>query len=351
MVNGEAILREVFEFRIYERFASLLSKPSIGQLLDEGVRQVKVEGSDPMLAELGSLHRRLQQTQRHGLISYWEINRRYSETELASAELFRLFIDRAFEPPGEECGTVYEESSACEICKANARQDSDLFLDFRNIPRASLLTRTITDEFVVSEELAGVLLESEASGFELRPIHHRPIFDDDPFDPSKTPSGKLLMERAHAEGVPASSAKYYVWLRQEEPRKLWDAAQRESVSNKEARARRSRKVWPGWRQLWIVSNRPSVVAPTHTGINPFDCDHDGQYRCSRGDTIGLRFLSEIYVRRGSWGREDITLTKETVGVRRGWLRPTAAILVSPRLRRILIDKKVRGIHFEVAHLV
>jgi hypothetical protein len=344
-------LREIYEFRMYERFASLLSKPSIGHLLDKGVRKVKVEGTDPMLAELGSLHKRLQQTQRHGLISYWEINRRYSEAELASAELFRLFIDRVFEPPGEACGTVYEESSACEICKANSRQVSDLFLDFRKIRRATSLARTIADEFVVSEELASVLLESKVSGLELRPIHHRPNFDDDPFDVSKTPSGKLLLERANAEGVPAGSAKYYLWLREKEPRKLWDAAQRESVSTREARAQRSARVWPLWRQLWIVSDRPSVVAPTRTGINPFDCDQDGQYRCSRGDTIGLRFISEIYVRRDSWSREDIALTRETVGVRRGWLRPAAAILISPRLRRILIDKNVSGIHFEIAHLV
>lgn len=315
------------------------------------MRKVMVPVTAPLFAEIGSLDKRLRTTEGRRLFSYCGIQRHYSEAELASAELFRLFITTTFEPAGEECGTTYDESAACQICKANAKQTSDLFLDFRKIPRKSALARTIADELVASEELTTLIGEMKVKGVELKPTHHRPRFEDDAFDPSKTPSGKLLLGRASAEGIPVGSAKYYLWLRQPEPRDLLDAALRENVGRKETRAHRSRKVWPRWRQLWMVSDRLSVVEPTRIGTNPFDPDSEGQYRCPRGDTVGLSFLSEVSVQRASWDGADIVLTKEMTGVRRGLLRPTPAILVSPRLRRILVDNKVRGVRFEIAHFV
>lgn len=344
-------MKEVCEFRIYERFTSLLSKPTIGQRVGGSVRKVIVPVPDPVFTEIGALHTRLRKTQGTGLFSYWNIQRSYSEAELASAELFRLIVTTAFEPAGEECGTTYDEGTACEICKANANQTSELFLDFRKIPPRSALARTIANELVVSDNLASILREAEVNGIEFKATHHRPRFEDDLVDLSKLSSGKLLLERASAEGISAKSARYYLWLNQPEQRELLDAARRENFARKQTRARGSHKKWPIWYQLWIASNRLSVTDPTRTGIDPFNLDCEGEYRCPRGDKIGLRFLSEIYVQRASWDGADMMLTRQVTGVRRGLLRPTPTILVSPRLRGILIGEKVRGVRFEIAHFV
>ena len=44
--------------------------------------------------------------------SSW-VTRRYAEKELAEAELLRLIITKAFEPVGDDCGTLYDESDVC----------------------------------------------------------------------------------------------------------------------------------------------------------------------------------------------------------------------------------------------
>jgi hypothetical protein len=47
---------------------------------------------------------------------------------LSSAQLFQLKINKVFEPAGEECGTEYNEGTACPFCGTGADQVSPLFL-------------------------------------------------------------------------------------------------------------------------------------------------------------------------------------------------------------------------------
>ncbi len=343
-------MREVFEFRIIEEFAFRLSNPKVGRLLGEHVRQVMIAADDPLVAEIGRVNSDLYASIKRHLFAYWQVTRTYTSTEIESAELFRMFIGATFEPAGEECGTRYDETGACVDCGAGAEQISDLFLDLRKLPRGKNIARTIADEWIVSRRLAETLMAAEIRGLEFRPVRHRGEFKSDPINLRATQSGRQLLERAKLEGVYLEDRDSYKWICRPENRVLFDAAQNEYIARRQAQESGPlRRVWPDWRQLCIVSSRLPVIPPTLTGVNPFDEDPEGRYRCTRGDNIGHRYLSEIHVQRSGWDGSDIMLTREVTGPRSGVIRPQAAILVTPRLRRILLEHQIKSVDFEIAH--
>jgi len=111
-----------------------------------------------------------------------------------------------------------------------------------------------------------------------------------------------------------------------------------------------------WFQLTVSATPAEVVAPTVAGVNPFDKEEHGKYRCPRGDLAGLNLLSELFVARRSYDGSDLTCTRQCFGLRRtepdpGVLRPSPYLLISPRLRALLVASRVRRLEIEVAHLV
>ena len=52
----------------------------------------------------------------------WHVIREYNDEELNNAQLFHIRIKKTFEPAGKECGTVYDESTACKICGVGRTQ-------------------------------------------------------------------------------------------------------------------------------------------------------------------------------------------------------------------------------------
>jgi hypothetical protein len=133
----ETLMREVFEFRIFQEFAFGLSNPKVGRLLGEHVRQVMIAADDPLIAEIGRANSELYPSIKTRLFAYWQVTRNYTSTEIEAAELFRMFIGATFDSAGEECGTQYDETCARVDCRAGAEQISDLFLDLRKLPRCA----------------------------------------------------------------------------------------------------------------------------------------------------------------------------------------------------------------------
>ena len=350
-------MKLVYEFRLREKFTPLLSNlapavpPQPGALPRSPFRAVKIEPTSPLFHEIGELDAKLWDRSREHLFVYWEIRHSYSSAEVASAELFHLFIDRTFEPAGEECGTRYDESSACPSCGAGAAQVSSLFLDSRKLPRRKDIARTIGGEWIVSQAMTKILEHARIGGAQFHPIYHNALFEDDPLDLSMVESGRKLLEMASAQGVKPSSAEYYFWLNDPERRKLLDDARRENVRRKQARQRPRADPIDMWQQLVVPSTGIPVVSPTRAGAYPFDTGQREMERCERGDTIGLRLLSEIYVSRSKWDGSDIFVTEHFLGTRRGLLRPERPILVTARNHQLLIDSRVKGARFEIAHFV
>ncbi len=91
-----------------------------------------------------------------------------------------------------------------------------------------------------------------------------------------------------------------------------------------------------------------IVAPTMIADEPF-APADGA--CSRGDLLGLALISEVSVAASTRGTDDVILTRHFVGVRRGVLRPRRLMLVSQKVRTLLVREKLTGFEVEIAHLV
>lgn len=290
-------MQEIYEFRVQEQHASRLFAPNEGKKLGwtklfgdkfVTVRKIELSADNPKFKRVGELEALIKKEPHGFFFAGWTIRRRYTADELEKAELFLLHNVTTFEPPGENCGTQYDESSACKHCQAGARQVTPLFLDWKRIPKSKDIARTIAGEIVVSARLVELFKQHSITGAKFLPICHRP----------------------------ASSAESKDWF-----------------------------------QFAADSSDALIVAPTKTGINPFDEDVSGEYRCPLKDQIGLNRLSEVWISRSSYNGSDIVASRQFLGRRGGLLRPERLLLVSPKLRRVIEQGKIKGCKLEVAHLV
>lgn len=283
-------MQESIELRVVNEFAGLILPDTEGRMLGGGLtRQIELPSNDPRIAQIGEIQSELARTRNRSFFHGWEYHRCYSPEELAAAELFQLRITAFFEPEGTACGTTYDESAVCPRCGAGRRLAGDLILDAGKVPKGADFARTIAqDEWIVSERVAGLLREHGMTGAGFEPVR--------PF-------------------------------------------------------RKRRKGAPAWFRLDITAPPVEVAAPTRFGIDPFDDDPAGHYRCPAGHVAGLNILSELSIERGSWNGADIAVTRQAVGYRQGVLVPSPLIVVSPRLRRLLLEHDVKGFETEVAYLV
>ena len=285
-------MREIIEFRVSEEDARHHLKPEDGKVIGQfgGVRKLLLDSNDIRVARVGKLHR--EHWARGSLfVTSWDIRRKYTKKELDAAELFQLCIRSAFEPDGSQCGTQYDDTVGCAHCGFGARQLNELRLDPGSLPRRKDIAKTIAhSEIIVSARLVEAF-------------------------------------RAHR----LTGARFLPVLR-----------------------KAGRGVIDSWYQLEVTS-RPLGVAPrTRFGINLFDADEAGEYRCPLGHVWGLNLLSELSVMREDWDGADLCATKQWTGMRSrngGVFRPHPLLVISPRLRGLLGALKAKGFELEVAHLL
>lgn len=365
-------MRELCEFRVEEEFAGLLFAPDEGVRLGDPivgftVRKVVLRTDDPRFRRMGDIQNELRRTRNRSFFGYWEFIRHYTQAELAAAELFRLMITAVFEPHGWDCGTKHDHSEICPECGVGVRQASDLILDLRKAPKTRDIAMTIArDEWIVSQRLAGLMVDAGLTGFDLGPVRHKGWYEDDAMDFRAVPAGRELLRRAEEAGCPHDTLEFWTWVNRAEQRALSDQMTREWIAMRTERERRRSKSPPVWYQLIITSKRVSTVPPARFGIDPFDEDVEGEYRCSQlewdrhGEHIaGASLLSELFIDRDSYDGSDVACTREHVG----W--PTRIVklaggtghgagppflIISPRFRRLLLEHKIRGWKTEVAYL-
>lgn len=280
-------MHQTFEFRIDEELAQRFLGPGVGIPLSDTLRKVLLPAEDERVQRIGEIQREYRRRGKFFFL-FSAIHRHYSKRELAAAELLVLVIRAYFEPAGEDCGTGYDESVECKHCGAGTRQVSDLILNTRRIPKGKDVAKTIAGEIVISPRVVQACQEHGIRGADFRPVFHRGRRGPEPSE---------------------------------------------------------------WSQL-VVTSKPAKLSPlTVTGNDVFDLDEDDEYRCPRGHTAGLRIISEIHVQRTKWDGSDWCLTDKLIGLRRGVLRPEPRILISQKLRQVLVDMKAKGFELEVAHLV
>ncbi len=285
-------MREIVEFRVEEKDARRYLQPEDGKVIGPvgDVRKLVLDTSDIRYARLVSLERELRKKGECFILG-WGIHRKYTKKELEAAELFQLRIRSAFEPDGALCGTEYDDAAGCPHCGFGARQLNELRLDPGTIPRGKDFARTIAySEIIVSARVVEAF-------------------------------------RAHS----VTGARFHPVLR-----KGWQG------------------VIGAWYQLEVTSRPLGVAPPTRFGINLFDADEAGEYRCPLGHVSGLNLLSELSVVREDWDGADVCATKQWTGMRSrngGAFRPHPLLLISPRLRTLLGALNAKGFELEVAHRI
>jgi len=347
-------MQTIFEFRVPEMYANALFHQTEGIRLGDTVRKISLYGDDPRLPQVGELDKLIRaqasEPPRY-FFSGWSVQRRYTQQELLAAEILQLYPTYIIDTSGELCGTKYDESVACPQCGGGARQISGLRLDLRKLPKIKDIARTTAGEVIVSQRLAELLVDSDAKGVELGLVQHNAIYEDDPFDLNNAFIGRDILKAAANAGCPHPTGRFWIWLNRIENRDVYKRAIQEYVDSKSGSKSPTQRLVPAWHQL-IFTSAVDVVPPTSAGIDPFDADNNGETYCLRGDTIGLNQLTELSVSRAMFLEcdLDVVYTKQRFGVRRGLLRPESAIVISPRMWRLLEQSKMKGLRYEVAYL-
>lgn len=230
----------------------------------------------------------------------WGIKRSYSKKELDTATLFHIFISNVFEPTGEECGTLYDEMTACEICGANRVQIGSLILKKGKIPKKDI-AETIGGEVVVSAKFVNAVNQRNLQGLMFTPVS----FENSDSDYYQLTASKEI-ELSHHTVAGVNPFDY-------------------SEGSEEIE------------------------------FNIQEGDHGKfekeVYKCSKGHTIGLNLLSEPYVLKNQLiGGYDFFASKQKIGVKRGLLRPEPIYFCSPAFRKMIEEEKLTGFEFEIANI-
>ncbi len=341
-------MTEALELRIFRKFAPLFGP---GEVSTIGIAcSVTLDSKDPRLPRLAELEREESDRAGCGFVLSWNIERRYTPSEIENAQLFRLIITRRFEPTGEQCGTQYDTAALCPHCGAGRVQRSTLLLNLRKLPKKGGFSVSLGGEIVVSQEVAERITDAHMTGFKFRPIGHRAGPFSGPLDLKEVPSGRILLAEAAKVGLSASDGEFDVWLNRGQNKSLFDAAMREGGQLEETRG--TSAPLPVWHQLVPEGEAAVVAAPTKFGINPLDEDPHVKYRCPNGHTAGLNLLSEVTIDPESWKGRDLCVTNVLAGhhPHDSVLYPEPILLVSPKFRALLERLNSKGVKTEIAHL-
>lgn len=192
-------MREILELRTSEEEAALYVPPDVGETLPMGhVRRLLLDVNHPLVEKLRAIELEYR-AQGTTLFSMCVVKRHYTPRELRAAEYVMVGFWPFFRPTGAECGTRYDDSTACPRCGSGARQANELHLELRRIPKSRDIAITMGGEYVITSRLAEVLRQHRITGYELRPIVSkggRPTSDHH----------QLVIPSATAEVVPPTQA-------------------------------------------------------------------------------------------------------------------------------------------------
>ena len=286
-------MEELIELRVSEEHANLVFRDNEGQRLGCGitaVRKVIIRSDDPRIPTIVKLQEELRM-QRDRFFGGAGFIRKYSAAELNSAEILNMGISPLFEPAGVDCGTVYDDGAACQVCGAGAPQVSELFLKLGSIPKSKDCAVSIAMvEDVVSQRFFDLVQENEITGVKLPEVCPR------------------LTLRSRSRESAAAARKWY--------------------------------------QFVVTSAPVDIVPPTRFGRIPF---WELRPECPMGHYTGLWPLTEVTVDRAGWDGSDIFRSKQLFGVRGGVLRPFPYLLITQRVYRLIVKSGMRGFKFHVAH--
>ncbi len=164
-------MRAVYECRCVAKTAAALLQGVPGTIFADGwlvKYSVPMESVDFLALRDAEVASRM--TTGTGILSGWDITRRYTRAEWAAASHALVSRFRTFEPAGEECGTVYDDTGACPECAAGGVQVSPLRLPASRLPRGVDIAITIGGEIVVSKRFRECAERTELTGASFGPV-------------------------------------------------------------------------------------------------------------------------------------------------------------------------------------
>jgi hypothetical protein len=294
-------MTEKLELRINHKYANLLFAENEGHDIDDLVKVVEISRNDPRYYQIEKIEKKLNENYDEGFVFGWSIKRKYPKRELEDALLFHLIIKSEFEPAGEECGTIYDESKACKICGVGGKQIGPLLLHKGSIPKRDI-SKTIAGEIIVSDKMVNTFKKEAIKGYSFDPV----VFEkgSSTFYQLRIIAQELMLTANTLGGITPFDLSEYG----------------EAVDSD-------------------VPDGPRIA---HTREI---------YKCPKGHTLGLNLLSEPYVSQASNIADyDLFISHQRFGVRRGLLRPEPILFCSPSFRNMVIANKLSGLDFEIARV-
>jgi hypothetical protein len=291
-------MKEIHEFRIFEDRYHLLPKNNAEY--NGSIYILHIAKEDPLFDFIGKIDR--ERRTKGDMLAMWAgVKRIYTPEEISQAKLFQLIIKPYFEPAGEECGTEYDETVACDICGTHRKQITPLKLKKGSIPKKDA-AQTIANEIVVSKRFMDCFAERGLKGISFSPVYYAKGISDYSQPVAKN---KLIVSSQTQTGI----------------------------------------------SPFDFSERSKGIEFTVSGGYPVKFEPE-VYKCPKGDNIGANLLSEVYIKDSPIIQEfDYFETEQTIGGKQGLLRPHPILLCSPAFRNMVIEEKLKRFDFEVAHIV
>lgn len=91
----------------------------------------------------------------------------------------------------------------------------------------------------------------------------------------------------------------------------------------------------------------------HTKINPGGNPRTTRvyFKCPNGHLLGGNLISEVYVyHQDEIDTLDFFTSRQLIEAKMGVLRPEPLYLCSPAFRKMVIEEKLTGFDFDVAHI-
>ena len=292
-------MKEILRIRVFNEYSYLIPNEIIrSYMIDKSQSYIElgIDTSNNAYTQIKTAYEYVKNQYNDLLFINWDFKRIYTEEELRNARLFKMSVRKYFEPCGRDCGTVYDTSHVCEICKSGERQVSPLYTRKGSYLNNRDVASTISYEIVVSKRFVEFVKNHSLRGLTFGPVYIGKRLSSDIF------------------------------------------------------------------QLMAQGCELDFSQITSFGVRPFDysekCTNGPKsfigevYKCPKGDNLGLRLLSEAFVKNNADIEDyDFFISRQTIGVYRGLINQHHILFCSPQMRKLIIDNKIRGFDFEVAHVV
>lgn len=289
-------MKELYEFRVLNKYSHLLFNDNEGENIGSLVKKVILDTSSPKFKQIGEINNKLWLENHAFLFTYWECKRTYTNDEILSSEIIHLDIRKRLDTDGDDADNAYDETFACPICGAHAKQVSELRFSKRNWLGKHDVSMTLSGEVIVSKKFRDFIENNHLKGLNFMPIYVGKNISEDCFQLS------FLKELTVSE-----KTKFGV----------------------------------------------NPFGHYHDIINgKYLCFNTDPYKCPKGDNLGKCILSEVYIKENSIPTDaDFIVSKQTYGGRMNLFRPYHMFFCTQRAMQLMKENGIKGFDYEVTHIV